>query len=79
MSQLHALADTYDFSLVVNNTIGNFLNVNVLKNGLTNEVCTSLTKLMLGHSDVIAGSIVTNLHMARGRWMQHNLQWQQGT
>jgi cystathionine gamma-synthase len=37
-------------------------------------VCTSLTKLVSGRGDAIAGSIVCNPNTEKGRWMQKDLQ-----
>lgn len=71
---LRTLADRYNFVLVVDDTISNFLNVDVLTNGLADAVCSSLTKLVSGRGDAIAGSIVTNPYTAKGRWMQQDLQ-----
>ena len=42
---LCALADRYGFMLVVDNTISNVANVDLLRTRITNVVCTSLTKL----------------------------------
>jgi cystathionine gamma-synthase len=71
--RLRELADTYNFCLVVDDTISNFLNVDVLSTGLADAVCTSLTKLVSGRGDAIAGSVVTNPNTERGRWMQQDL------
>jgi cystathionine gamma-synthase len=45
---------------------------------LADAVCTSLTKLVSGRGDAIAGSIVTNPHTHGGRWMQRDLLQAQG-
>ncbi|KAL3942339.1 MAG: hypothetical protein SGARI_000298 [Bacillariaceae sp.] len=45
LEELRKLADEYDFCLVVDDTIGNFLNVDLIDSGLADAVCTSLTKL----------------------------------
>jgi len=79
LHRLRRLADEYDFCLVIDDTISNFLNVELLRSGLADAVCSSLTKLVSGRGDVIGGSLVTNPHTGRGRWMQrdfddHNLQ-----
>ena len=47
--------------------------MDVLETGLADAVCTSLTKIISGRGDAIAGSVVTNPHTARGRWMQQDL------
>ena len=77
MYRLRALADEYDICLVVDDTIANFLNVDVLSTGLADAVCTSLTKIVSGRGDAIAGSVVTNPHTSRGRWMQRDMVAQQ--
>ena len=56
--KLRALADEYNFLLVVDDTIGNFANVDLLKDGVADVICTSLTKLFNGRGDAIAGSVV---------------------
>lgn len=71
--RLRQLADEYDFLLVVDDTISNFLNINVLESGLADVICSSLTKLVSGRGDAMAGSVVTNPHTAGGRWMQRDL------
>ncbi|KAI0064226.1 PLP-dependent transferase [Artomyces pyxidatus] len=58
LPRLRALADQYDFLLVVDDTIGNFLNVEVLP--YADIVVTSLTKLFSGESNVMGGSLVLN-------------------
>jgi cystathionine gamma-synthase len=73
LASLRALADEYDFCLIVDDTISNFLNVDVLSTGLADAVCTSLTKLVSGRGDAIAGSIVTNPYTVRGRFLQRDL------
>lgn len=74
MLKLRALADEYDFALVVDDTIGNFANVDLINSGLADAICTSLTKLFNGRGDAIAGSIVTNPNTKIGRWMQQDLE-----
>jgi cystathionine gamma-synthase len=73
LHRLRTLADEYNFLLVVDDTISNWLNVDVIKSGLADAVCTSLTKLVSGRGDVIAGSVVTNPHTKGGRWMQNDI------
>lgn len=73
---LHALrdlADTYDFALVVDDTIGNFANVDLIQNGLADVVCTSLTKLFNGRGDAMAGSVVANTNTRIGKWIQNDM------
>lgn len=69
--RLRELADRHNFCLVVDDTIANFLNINVFD--YADAVCSSLTKLVSGRGDAIAGSIVTNPQTERGRWMQSDL------
>jgi cystathionine gamma-synthase len=47
------LADEYDFVIVVDETIGNFVNVSVLK--WADIVVSSLTKVFSGNSNVMGG------------------------
>ncbi|CAI6338410.1 unnamed protein product [Periconia digitata] len=58
LERIHALADKYDFYVVVDETIGNFLNVNVLP--YADIVVSSLTKIFSGDSNVMGGSLVLN-------------------
>lgn len=71
--QLRALADEHDFCLVVDDTISNFLNSDLIDSGLADAVCTSLTKLVSGRGDAIAGSLVANPNTTKGRWLQQDL------
>jgi cystathionine gamma-synthase len=73
LEKLRELADKYDFSLVVDDTIGNFLNIDMIESGLADAVCTSLTKLISGRGDAIAGSVVLNPHTEKGRWMRDDM------
>ena len=58
LRQLRALADEYGFLVVADDTIGNFGNVDLLKDGVADVICTSLTKLFSGTGNVMAGSCV---------------------
>ncbi|KAJ5794676.1 hypothetical protein N7457_001275 [Penicillium paradoxum] len=58
MERLRRLADKYDFVVVVDDTIGNFANVDVLD--VADVVITSLTKAFNGFADVLAGSMILN-------------------
>ncbi|KAI9164286.1 Cystathionine gamma-synthase [Blastocladiella emersonii ATCC 22665] len=58
LSALRALADQHGFLLVVDETIGNLVNVNVLP--LADVVVSSLTKVFSGDSNVMGGSAVVN-------------------
>jgi len=73
LDKLRQLADEYDFCLVVDDTIGNFLNVDLIQSGLADAVCTSLTKLVSGRGDAIAGSVVCNPNTEKGRWMKEDM------
>ncbi|KAF4472873.1 PLP-dependent transferase [Fusarium albosuccineum] len=56
--RLRHLADELGFTLVVDETIGGFCNVDVLP--VADIIVTSLTKLFSGHADVMGGSVVLN-------------------
>ncbi|GAM83183.1 hypothetical protein ANO11243_011690 [Dothideomycetidae sp. 11243] len=58
LKRIRRLADTYDFAIVVDETIGNFLNVHVLPDA--DIVVSSLTKIFSGDSNVMGGSAVLN-------------------
>ena len=73
LDALRILADKYDFAIVVDDTIGNFLNVDLIESGLADAVCTSLTKLVSGRGDAIAGSVITNPNTEKGRWMKEDM------
>ena len=53
LARLRALADKYDFLVVIDDTIGNFVNVETLP--FADIVVTSLTKLFSGDSNVMGG------------------------
>lgn len=73
LERLRELADKHDFFLVVDDTIGNFLNIDMIESGLADAVCTSLTKLVSGRGDAMAGSVVSNPYTDKGRWMRDDL------
>lgn len=54
--RLRALADKYDFFLVVDDTIGNFVNIEVLP--YTDIVATSLSKIFSGDANAMGGRYV---------------------
>lgn len=60
LKRLRALADKYDFAIVVDETIGNFLNVHVLP--FADIVVSSLTKIFSGDCNVMGGSMILNPH-----------------
>ncbi|XHG09182.1 hypothetical protein AWENTII_012261 [Aspergillus wentii] len=65
LKRIRALAERYDFAVVVDETVGNFLNINVLP--YADIVVSSLTKIFSGDSNVMGGSAVLNPH---GRFYQ---------
>jgi cystathionine gamma-synthase len=75
--QLRQLANQYSFAIVVDDTISNFLNIDVISNGIADIVCTSLTKLVSGRGDVMGGSFICNPNTKIGRWIQQDLLDQQ--
>ncbi len=72
--KLRSLADEYGFALIVDDTVGNFANVDLIGSGMADAICTSLTKLFNGRGDAIAGSIVANENTKIGRWMKRDLE-----
>ncbi|KAG5732329.1 Cystathionine gamma-synthase [Termitomyces sp. T112] len=58
LPRLRALADKYDFLLVIDETIGNFVNVEVLP--YADVVVSSLSKVFSGVANVMGGSLVLN-------------------
>ena len=58
MQRIRQLADKYDFGVVIDETVGNFLNVHVLP--YADVLVSSLTKIFSGDSNVMGGSAVFN-------------------
>lgn len=58
IKRIRALADKYDFAVVIDESLGNYVNVNVLP--YTDVVASSLTKVFSGDSNVMGGSAVLN-------------------
>ena len=58
LQRIRHLADTYDFGVVVDETIGNFVNVHVLP--YADLVVTSLTKIFSGECNVMGGATIIN-------------------
>lgn len=58
LKQLRRLADKYDFLLVVDDTIGSFSNVDLVR--VADVILSSTTKSFSGYSDVMGGSVVLN-------------------
>jgi len=57
LKRIRSLAEKYDFALVIDETIGNFLNVHALS--VADVVVSSLTKLFSGDSNVAGGRSVS--------------------
>lgn len=53
LARIRALADRFDFAVVVDETIGNFLNIHVMPDA--DVVVSSLTKVFSGDSNVMGG------------------------
>jgi cystathionine gamma-synthase len=58
LRRIRTLADRYDFAVVVDETIGNFVNVHVLP--YADVVVSSLTKVFTGECNVMGGGSVLN-------------------
>lgn len=58
LKKIRSLADKFNFAVVVDETVGNFLNVHVLP--YADIVASSLTKVFSGDSNVMGGSLILN-------------------
>lgn len=58
LKRIRSLADKYNFAVIVDETVGNFLNIHVLP--YADMVVSSLTKVFSGDSNVMGGSLVLN-------------------
>ncbi|TYJ59197.1 hypothetical protein B9479_000186 [Cryptococcus floricola] len=58
LARLRELADQYKFVLVIDETIGNFVNVEVMP--YADVVVSSLTKIFSGSGDVMGGGLILN-------------------
>ncbi|KAJ7147529.1 pyridoxal phosphate-dependent transferase [Mycena crocata] len=58
LPRLRSLADQYDFLIVIDETVGNFMNVEVFP--YADVVVSSLTKVFSGYSNVMGGSLCLN-------------------
>ncbi|KAG1851949.1 pyridoxal phosphate-dependent transferase [Suillus subluteus] len=58
LSLLRALADKYDFLLVIDETVGNLVNVDVLQHA--DVVVSSLSKIFSGDANAMGGSLILN-------------------
>lgn len=56
LERIRSLADKFDFCVVVDESVGNFINVNVLP--YADVVVSSLTKVFSGDSNVMGGGYV---------------------
>ncbi|PPQ84908.1 hypothetical protein CVT25_004576 [Psilocybe cyanescens] len=74
LPRLRALADKYDFLIVIDETIGNFVNVEVLP--FADILVSSLTKVFSGASNVMGGSLILNPkgshYSALKNWLKDN-------
>jgi cystathionine gamma-synthase len=59
LKRIRQLADEFDFAIVVDETIGNFINIAVLD--CADIVVSSLTKIFSGDSNVMGGRYLTRL------------------
>jgi len=58
MARIRELANKYDFVVVVDETVGNYINISVLPHA--DVVVSSLTKIFTGECNVMGGSLVLN-------------------
>lgn len=58
ISVLRALADKYNFVIIIDETIGNFVNVDVLQHA--DVVVSSLSKIFSGDANTMGGSLILN-------------------
>ncbi|GJC87328.1 cystathionine gamma-synthase [Colletotrichum liriopes] len=58
LARIRSLADRYDFGVVVDETIGSFINIDVLQ--YADIVVSSLTKIFSGDCNVMGGSAILN-------------------
>lgn len=58
LRRLRGLADKYKFMIVCDDTVGTFVNFDILSS--VDIVCTSLTKLFSGGCNVMGGSVILN-------------------
>ncbi|CAG8950865.1 hypothetical protein HYFRA_00003082 [Hymenoscyphus fraxineus] len=72
LKRIRHLADTYDFCVVVDETIGNFINVHVLPHA--DMVVSSLTKIFSGECNVMGGGTILN---PKGKYYQQLKKFQE--
>ena len=58
LARLRQLADKYGFAVVVDETVGNYININVLP--YADIIWSSLTKIFSGDSNVMGGTMILN-------------------
>ncbi|KIJ25628.1 hypothetical protein M422DRAFT_273385 [Sphaerobolus stellatus SS14] len=58
LGRLRNLADRYDFPLVIDETVGNFVNVEILP--FADILVSSLSKVFSGETNVMGGSLILN-------------------
>lgn len=63
IQRLRQLADTYEFLIIIDETIGNFVNVEVLPHA--DIVVSSLTKIFSGEANGMGGNLILN---PNGKW-----------
>jgi len=66
-NKLRQLATKHQFTLVVDDTIGNYANLKLFGPQGADVVCTSLTKLFSGRGDAMAGALVVNPNTTTGQ------------
>ncbi|KAB8342971.1 hypothetical protein FH972_022566 [Carpinus fangiana] len=74
LDRIYALSRKHDFAVVVDETVGNFLNIHVLP--FADVVVSSLTKIFSGDSNVMGGSAVLNpqsqyYSLFKQTWSEH--------
>lgn len=74
LRRIRLLADRYDFAVMIDETVGNFLNVHVLP--CADVLVSSLTKIFSGDSNVMGGSAILNprgpyYQRLKRAWDQH--------
>lgn len=74
LARIRTLADTYNFAVVIDETVGNYININVL--GYADIVVSSLTKIFSGDSNVMGGSLVLNTKGKAYTRLKDALDWQ---
>lgn len=74
LKKLKRISEKYDFPVVIDETVGNCVNINV--HPYADIVCASLTKIFSGDSNVMAGSLVLNkgskYYAGFKSWMNRN-------